>query len=90
MHKHDHADYSRLRWACRRGMRELDEFFLTYLEHGFPASSMDEKLTFQRLLEHQDQEVFDWLMETAQPLDNQIAALLKRIKQTSQQQASAK
>ena len=41
---------SRLKWQCRRGMRELDELLLDYLDHSFDEASDDEKAAFQTSL----------------------------------------
>ena len=38
--------YSEIRWQCRRGMRELDELLLKYLEETYLAAAEDEKTAF--------------------------------------------
>ncbi|MDX1346412.1 MAG: succinate dehydrogenase assembly factor 2 [Sedimenticolaceae bacterium] len=79
----------RLRWACRRGMRELDFWFLNYLEHAYADASREEQLTFQRLLGYQDQEIFDWMLETAQPTDATLREMVVSIRETSSAVARA-
>jgi len=44
----------RLRWQCRRGMRELDLLLLDFLERGYEALAPEEKAAFERLLEYPD------------------------------------
>lgn len=79
----------KLRWACRRGMRELDFWFLNYLDHAYATAPREEQLTFQRLLGYQDQEIFDWMMETAQPMDAALREIVERIRETSRAVARA-
>lgn len=49
---------SKLRWRCRRGMRELDEAMLAYLNHHYADASMEEKACFEQLIDLQDPELF--------------------------------
>lgn len=48
---------SRLRWLCRRGMKELDTAMTTYLEHHYDAADAAEQALFAQLLEEQDPEI---------------------------------
>ncbi|HAU4912655.1 TPA: succinate dehydrogenase assembly factor 2, partial [Aeromonas hydrophila] len=48
---------SRLKWACRRGMLELDVIFMPFFEHEFDGLSEAEQQTFIRLLECEDPEL---------------------------------
>ena len=54
----DQATLSKLRWRCRRGMRELDEAMLAYLDNHFVHASKDERADFIALQEIQDPELF--------------------------------
>jgi antitoxin CptB len=57
----DAKDLSRLRWRCRRGMRELDVLLLRYLDREFPAAAPSARSAFERLLSAQDPEILDLL-----------------------------
>lgn len=61
------ADATRLRWRCRRGMRELDQLLGWYLEARYASSDDATKDAFSTLLEQQDPELWDWLMGRARP-----------------------
>jgi len=61
------AQVSRLRWRCRRGMRELDQLLGWYLEERYPRADDMAKAAFSTLLEQQDPELWDWLMGRAVP-----------------------
>lgn len=49
---------SRLRWACRRGLKELDEQLLGYLETHYPAASPVEQACFADWLTLSDPELW--------------------------------
>ncbi|MFK7860624.1 MAG: succinate dehydrogenase assembly factor 2 [Granulosicoccus sp.] len=54
----DTTTLSKLRWRCRRGMRELDEAMLIYLNNHFEEASEAERADFVALQEMQDPELF--------------------------------
>lgn len=55
------ADTARLRWRCRRGMRELDQLLGWYLDVRYPGASEGAKVAFSTLLDQPDPELWDWL-----------------------------
>jgi antitoxin CptB len=54
-------ELSRLRWRCRRGMRELDELLLRYVERRLPLAAAGERAAFACLLELPDPELLGYL-----------------------------
>ena len=74
----------RLRWACRRGMLELDVLFMPFVEEAYDDLSDQNKATFERLLEGQDPELFAWFMGHEicedQELNAMVQLILKRVK----------
>jgi len=54
-------DLARLRWRCRRGMRELDVLLMRYLDREFLHAPPAEQQAFEALLSAQDPEIVDWL-----------------------------
>jgi len=74
----------RLRWACRRGMLELDVLFMPFVEEAYDDLSNDDKATFERLLACQDPELFAWFMghETCEDkaLNAMVQFILQRVK----------
>lgn len=52
---------ARLRWRCRRGVRELDVLLLRYLEREFPTALQSAKAAFESLLSAEDPEILDLL-----------------------------
>ncbi len=70
---------ARLRWACRRGMLELDVLFMPFVEQGYDALADEDKATFQRLLEADDPDLFAWFMGHEQCKDVELARMVKII-----------
>jgi antitoxin CptB len=69
----------KLRWACRRGMLELDILLAPFVEHGYDALTDAEKLIFERLLACDDPDLFAWFMGHATSPDPQLQALVQVI-----------
>lgn len=78
------ARYSRLKWACRRGMLELDVLFMPFVETGFNELDEDQKVIFERLLTADDPDLFAWFMGHQSCEDKEfadmIALILNRVK----------
>ncbi|MGB1261906.1 MAG: succinate dehydrogenase assembly factor 2 [Cognaticolwellia sp.] len=74
----------RLRWACRRGMLELDVLFMPFVEQAYDNLSVADKAVFERLLACQDPELFAWFMghETCEDpeLNAMVQFILQRVK----------
>lgn len=73
------SEESRLRWQCRRGMRELDELLLRYLERHYAAAEPQEKADFHAVLELPDPELNAYLLQRQTPVSESIARVIKRI-----------
>lgn len=72
---------SRLRWACRRGMLELDVILGNFLEGGYLKLADEDKWLFIKLLECPDPDLIGWLMGTDQPADPELAKIAGIIKE---------
>lgn len=57
----DPIHLARLRWHCRRGMRELDVLFMQYFEQRYLGASVDERQAFEALLDLQDPVILAYL-----------------------------
>ena len=75
---------SRLLWACRRGMLELDVLFMPFVKDAFDDLSPEDQFTFQRLLTCEDPDLFSWFMSHKVCPDEKLASIidviLKRVK----------
>jgi antitoxin CptB len=61
------AELKRLRWRCRRGMRELDQLLTRWLDREWTAASDSQREVFLRLLDSEDDRLCRWFLghETA-------------------------
>lgn len=71
--------YSRLKWACRRGMLELDVLFMPFVEEGFQQLSEDQKVTFERLLTSDDPDLYAWFMGHQKCEDVEFKSMIEHI-----------
>jgi antitoxin CptB len=63
----DAARMAKLRWRCRRGMRELDQLFAGWLDrHGSTAGARTLD-AFESLLTVEDSELWAWCMGRGAP-----------------------
>jgi antitoxin CptB len=70
---------ARLRWACRRGMLELDVLFLPFVDEAYDSISDEQKLVFERLLTCDDPDLFAWFMGHATCEDRELNEMVKFI-----------
>jgi antitoxin CptB len=72
-------EIKRLRWRCRRGMRELDQLMLRYLDQRWTLADDGERSAFLRLLDCEDDKLWQWCMGRERPADPELHALVQRI-----------
>lgn len=72
---------SRLRWQCRRGMRELDVLMTRWLERDWALASSAERTAFQQLLALQDPELAEYLLRGERHPDPVTATVIARMLQ---------
>lgn len=76
----DDAELRRLRWRCRRGMKELDQLLMRYLERAWAADSDTQRAVFLQILDCEDDILWHWFMGHEDPADVEIASLVARIR----------
>lgn len=76
----DPVTYSRLRWRCRRGMRELDRILESFLERDYLQLGEAERRYFAEFLELPDPDLHAYLIGKAVPSDPALARLLDSIR----------
>ena len=72
----DDSELRRLRWRCRRGMRELDQLLLRYLDRSWPTAPDAERAVFLRLLDCEDDKLWAWCMGRERPADPELRDLV--------------
>ncbi len=70
----------RLAWQCRRGMLELDELLLGFLERGYDHLGPQEKLLWQQLLQEADTRLFTWIIEHPEQAPRAYRELVESIR----------
>ena len=72
----------RVRWRCRRGIRELDLLLETYFSRTSPSMTKDELHTFERFLDTNDMDLYAWLTHRKTPTDDEFVGLVETILST--------
>jgi len=73
-------DIHRLRWACRRGMLELDLVLSPFLENKYAELAEADQQLFQDLLESEDQDLFNWFLKKTDPIDPNLLKIVQIIR----------
>lgn len=72
-------DKARIKWACRRGMLELDVIIMPFFEECFDDLNAQEKNDFVALLECDDPDLFNWLMGHGRSDNPTLAAITDKV-----------
>ena len=75
----DKTEMARLRWRCRRGMKELDLLLLGYVEREFVAAAPAEQAAFRLLLSMPDPEILALLTGRSVTDDVHLAQIIESL-----------
>ncbi|MDV7106270.1 succinate dehydrogenase assembly factor 2 [Vibrio sp. TH_r3] len=70
---------ARIKWACRRGMLELDVVIMPFFDECFDSLSETEQHDFIALLECDDPDLFNWVMQHGRSDDERLANMIDKI-----------
>ncbi len=73
------AEIKRLKWRCRRGMRELDQLLVGWVLNCYDAASDTDRSAFDQLLTLQDPEIMALMNGT--DTDSHYAAIIDQIRE---------
>lgn len=76
----DEVEFRRLRWRCRRGMRELDQLLTRWLDREWQSASETERGVFLRLLDCEDDRLWRWFLGHEIAPDAALDALVQRLR----------
>jgi antitoxin CptB len=79
----------RLKWACRRGMLELDVLLSNFLTDQYFKLKKEEKSYFIILLDCSDPEIFSWLLGHEEPEDQGLKNITKVIREHARSRISS-
>lgn len=74
------SELSRLRWHCRRGMKELDQLLVRYLDSHYETADPAEQAAFRALLDLQDPVLYGYFLGRDAPDDESINAIIERVR----------
>ncbi|HAG96135.1 MAG: hypothetical protein CMK83_23390 [Pseudomonadales bacterium] len=69
----------RLRWHCRRGIKEVEVLLLPFFEEKYPALDEDDKKLFEKLLDQHDVEMFEWFTHRSKPEAADLARIVSMV-----------
>jgi len=72
---------SRLVWRCRRGTRELDTLLQSFLANEFDQLSEPQQRLFDRFLDEQDPDIYNWITGYEVPSNPDFLFLIERLQQ---------
>ena len=72
-------DKARIKWACRRGMLELDVIIMPFFDACFDQLTEIEKTQLVAFLEYDDPDLFAWLMGHAICSDENVVGMIDKI-----------
>jgi folate-binding protein YgfZ len=75
-------DRNRLRWRCRRGVRELDLVLQGFLDARYDLLSIEDRRAFDLLLDQQDPDLLAWLVGNCVPQEKDMQRLIAEIRTT--------
>lgn len=70
------VEMARLRWLCRRGMKELDVLLESFLQHRFDSLDETQRTAFMRLLQLEDPDLNAMLLGKQPAPDNECDEIL--------------
>jgi antitoxin CptB len=69
----------KIRWRCRRGVRELDVLLTRFLDQSYDTLSNSQKIAFCKLLEVQDPIIMDWIFARSSLDDNDLQEIVRQL-----------
>lgn len=72
---------ARLRWRCRRGVKELDLLLQGFLERRYPRLSAREQALFRRLLDETDPDIHAWVTGRTRPENPDYLSIIDPLRQ---------
>lgn len=74
------AERNRCYWRSRRGLLELDLLLPPFVKARFDSLSGKQVSALQRLLDCEDQDIWDWFQQRATPDDAELLAIVELVR----------
>lgn len=72
-------EINRMRWACRRGMLELDLVLEPFVVSRYAQLGETDRQRFQQLMRCEDQDLFAWFLRREQSDDEEMNAIVSKV-----------
>jgi antitoxin CptB len=79
------SELSRLRWLCRRGMKELDVVLSRYLELNYELASPGDQQIFRSLLDMQDPDLYALIIGRSSAPDESTKQFIEQLRSLKKQ-----
>jgi len=76
------SEVARLKWKCRRGMKELDLLLERYLAEHYSSAEATEQGAFRELLDMQDPELFAFVTGRERPATEELRRVVDALRRT--------
>jgi antitoxin CptB len=76
-------EFGKLRWRCRRGMKELDLLLLRYVEEQYREAPRAHQEAFRALLEAPDPVIYAYCLGGERPTSPLLSNVIQRITQSA-------
>ncbi len=85
----DSLELGKLRWRCRRGMKELDVLLTRYVEEQYGGAPRAHQEAFRALLDAPDPVIYAYCLGRERPPTDLLSSLIERITRGSLREALA-
>jgi len=75
------SELSRIRWRCRRGIKEMDLILQRFLEQDYPTLAPQQIVLFDQILDETDLDILDWILGRSQPDNTEYEQLIHLFRQ---------
>jgi antitoxin CptB len=75
------SELSRLRWRCRRGIKEMDIVLQRFLEQTYPTLTTRQQQNFDHILDESDLDIMDWILGRSIPENRDYEDLISLFRQ---------
>ncbi|RLT94458.1 succinate dehydrogenase assembly factor 2 [Ketobacter sp.] len=69
----------RLRWHCRRGIKEVEVLLVPFFEERYTQLNPQDQQRFELLLEQHDVDMFEWFTHRSKPEDPDLAHIVSLV-----------
>lgn len=77
------TELTRIIWACRRGMLELDLLLMPFAQDEYEQMDAKQQQDFIELLSFPDPTLLNWLMGHEQPNELRLSSMVQQIRKFS-------